>query len=183
MPRLTCSQVTNKLLLACALTFGFMLVELVGGYLANRYVPHERCTFQSVHVTVYVCICTYRWIFESAYHYPVHNRLGALPGTYLHHLWMHARLYDCNKSTWLLCVRWFFPIDCWCSGRRDVADPMLSPCKVRRSRPPVRLIISKRTIPLEEWKLSFESQEQILCIEYNIVSTLAHNGPQTSMQN
>ena len=54
--------------------------------------------------------------------------------------------------------------------------------KVRRSRPPVRLNISKRTILLEERKLSFESQEQIECMEYMYVCALAHNGPQTCLQ-
>ena len=54
--------------------------------------------------------------------------------------------------------------------------------KVQRSRPPVRLNISKRTIPLQERKLSFESQEQILRMKYMIVCALAHNGPQTCLQ-
>ena len=50
---------------------------------------------------------------------------------------------------------------------------------VPRSCPPARLITSKRTTLLKEQKLSVESQEQILCIEYNIVCMLAHDGPQT----
>ena len=48
---------------------------------------------------------------------------------------------------------------------------------VRRSPPPVQFIISKRTTSLKERKLLFEIQEQILSTEYNIVCTLAHNGP------
>lgn len=54
--------------------------------------------------------------------------------------------------------------------------------KVRLSRPLVRLIISKRTTPSKKRKLSFESQEQILCIDYGIVRTLARNGPKTCPQ-
>ena len=53
---------------------------------------------------------------------------------------------------------------------------------MRRSRSPARLILSKRTILLKKQKLVFESQEQILCIDYNIVWTLASNGPQTCLQ-
>ena len=38
---------------------------------------------------------------------------------------------------------------------------------------PVGLDASKRTIPLKERKVSIEGQEQILCIDYKIMFTLA----------
>ena len=54
--------------------------------------------------------------------------------------------------------------------------------RVRRSRPSVGLVASKCTTLLKKWKLSIESQEQILCIKYNIVCTLAHDGPISCQQ-
>ena len=86
---------------------------------------------------------------EPADHDPVHNRFGALLGTHLYHLWMHARFYDCEKSTWFAWMWWFIVMHGQWSGRKDMADPMLSPRKVPRSRPLVPLITSKRKL---RWK-------------------------------
>jgi hypothetical protein len=37
-------QVTRKLLLACSLSFAFMIVEVVGGFYAGRCAPlHRTC--------------------------------------------------------------------------------------------------------------------------------------------
>ena len=41
---------------------------------------------------------------------------------------------------------------------------------------------SKRTTPSKKRKLLFESQEQIICIDYGIVRTLARNEPKTCPQ-
>jgi hypothetical protein len=54
--------------------------------------------------------------------------------------------------------------------------------RVPWSRPPFRLITSKRTTPLNERKLSIESYEQIQCIEYNIVCMPAHSKPQNRLE-
>jgi hypothetical protein len=71
-------------------------------------------------------VYVYRRTIEPAYHYLTIIGVGALPGTYVHRLWMHARFYDCNETTWRFCVRWFVSIDGRWSGRKDMADQMLS---------------------------------------------------------
>ena len=69
----------------------------------------------------------YRRIIEPAYHYLTIMGVGALPGTYVHRLWMRARFHDCNESTWVYCVWWLIRMDVRWSGRKDMADQMLSP--------------------------------------------------------
>ena len=72
-------------------------------------------------------ITKYRRILEPDEYQRVLLGLGALPGTYLHHPWMHARYSECNKCICLFFVRWFIPMNGRWSGRKDMADPMLSP--------------------------------------------------------
>ena len=76
-----------------------------------------------IHIYMYI----YRRTIEPAYHYLTIIGVGALPGTYVHRLRIRARFYDFNKSTRLLRVRWLIRMDGRWSGRKDMADQVLSP--------------------------------------------------------
>ena len=64
---------------------------------ASAYtIASKKQTFLNSY-TLHSIMCLER-TFELTYSYPVHNRFGTLPGTYVHRPWMRVRFYDCNKS-------------------------------------------------------------------------------------
>ena len=69
----------------------------------------------------------------------------------------------------------------WMFGGRDEKIGRIQCWTTVRVRP-VGLDASKRTIPLKKQKLSIEIQQKILCIEYNIVFTLALHGLMSCQQ-